>query len=304
MAAIETQKPNWTYWRKRFETRANRELPTLDTSADYSELPASLARSLAVFQLGESGGGTVIEQANESALDSVNEDYAEAVRLFVAEEHRHANLLAMCVRLLGGELIRKNWTQRLFLFSRRLIGLRLKVLVLLAAEVVGICYYSSIAAKLGPGPVRRWLSEMVEDERSHLEFHCLFLQSQVTSAWRRRLFTAVWRIVMVTAAIVVMIDHRQTIKDLGLGFRCTWQRWMAFSQMGRAARNRRACHLHKVSGGLRRELNHTDSVKPACTIDAEHAVIQQRENEGDVLARQARCNNPRRYAGHDGLCDG
>ena len=231
MAASKSNRPNWAHWRKRFESRADRELPTLDTSVDYSQLPASLARSLAVFQLGESGGGTVIEQARDSALESVDEDYAEAVRLFVAEEHRHANVLAMCVRLLGGELIRRNWTQRLFLFSRRLIGLRLKVLVLLAAEVVGICYYSSIAAKLGPGPVRRWLSEMVEDERSHLEFHCLFLQSQVTTGWRRRLFSVGWRGVMVAAAIVVMIDHRQTIRDLNLGFRCTWQRWMAFSQM-------------------------------------------------------------------------
>ena len=231
MAASKSNRPNWAHWRKRFESRADRKLPTLDTSVDYSQLPASLARSLAVFQLGESGGGTVIEQARDSALESVDEDYAEAVRLFVAEEHRHANVLAMCVRLLGGELIRRNWTQRLFLFSRRLIGLRLKVLVLLAAEVVGICYYSSIAAKLGPGPVRRWLSEMVEDERSHLEFHCLFLQSQVTTGWRRRLFSAGWRGVMVAAAIVVMIDHRQTIRDLNLGFRCTWQRWMAFSQM-------------------------------------------------------------------------
>lgn len=231
MAAGNTNKPNWAHWRRRFESRAGRELPALDTSKDYSDLPASLARSLAVFQLGESGGGTVIEQARESGLDAIDEDYVEAIRLFVAEEHRHANVLAMCVRLLGGELIRRNWTQRLFLFGRRLIGLRLKVLVLLAAEVVGICYYSSIAAKLGPGPVRRWLGEMVEDERSHLEFHCLFLQSQMTAAWRRRLFVAVWRSVMVAAAVVVMIDHRHTIRDLSLGFRCTWQRWMAFSQM-------------------------------------------------------------------------
>ena len=231
MADKAIQKPNWAHWRKRFEARADRKLPALDTSADYSGLPASVARSLAIFQLGESGGGTVIEQARDSELASVDEDYAESIRLFVAEEHRHANVLAMCVRLLGGELIRRNWTQRLFLFGRRLIGLRLKVLVLLAAEVVGICYYSSIAAKLAPGPVSRWLSELVEDERSHLEFHCLFLQSQVTSGWRRWMFVGVWRCVMFAAAVVVMIDHRRTIRDLELGFGRTWQRWMAFSQM-------------------------------------------------------------------------
>ncbi len=231
MASKSIQKPNWAHWRRRFKARSDRGLPKLDTTGDYSRLPPSLARSLAVFQLGESGGGTVIEQARTSTLASVDDDYAEAVSLFVDEEHRHANILAMCVRLLGGELIRRNWTQRLFLFGRRLIGLRLKVLVLLAAEVVGICYYSSIAAKLRPGAVRNWLYDLVQDERSHLEFHCLFLQAQVTSGLRRRLFVTVWRSVMFAAAIVVMIDHRRTIRDLDLGFKRTWQRWMAFSQM-------------------------------------------------------------------------
>ena len=50
-------------------------------------IPATLARSLAIFQLGESGGGTVVEQARRSRLPSAGEDYAEAVALFVAEEH-------------------------------------------------------------------------------------------------------------------------------------------------------------------------------------------------------------------------
>ena len=73
---------------------------------------------------------------------------------FVEEEHRHANILAMCVRLLGGTLVKKNWTAGLFVFARRLIGLRLKVLVLLAAEVVGLCYYHLLAVQLPASRLR------------------------------------------------------------------------------------------------------------------------------------------------------
>ena len=53
----------WEHWAKFFVQRSNRELPALEQDMDYSGLPASLAHSLAIFQLGESGGGTIIRQS-------------------------------------------------------------------------------------------------------------------------------------------------------------------------------------------------------------------------------------------------
>ena len=222
---------DWNRWLAFFDGRSERPMPRLDTETDYSAVPASLARSLAVFQLGESGGGTVVEQARGSRHVDEPSVYADCVARFVAEEHRHADLLAMCVRMLGGALLRRNWTARLFVFGRRLLGLRLKVLVLLAAEVVGICYYMAIAAKLPYSPLREWLSQIVDDERAHLEFHSAFLRSQLTTKWRRRLFVAVWRLVITAAGVVVMIDHRRTIRDLGLGPSLLWERWMAIADL-------------------------------------------------------------------------
>ena len=225
------QETGWRRWCEFFESRAERSLPTLDTRTDYGALPQSLAASLAIFQLGESGGGTVVAQARASRLPGVDSDYARAVELFVEEEHRHANILAMCVRMLGGELRKTNWTARLFVAGRRLMGLRLKVLVLLAAEVVGICYYMALASALPASPMKSWLLQIVDDERAHLEFHCRFLKSQVTSRWRRWVFVGAWRSVMFAAAVVVMIDHRRTIQDLGLGYRQVWDRWMAIAEL-------------------------------------------------------------------------
>ena len=170
---------SWREWMELFQSRSGRPLPVVEPPRRYATLPASLAKSLAIFQLGESGGGTIIEQARASRLPQLDPHYAEAMALFVREENRHADILAMCVEQLGGELIRKNWTATLFVSARRLIGLRLKVLVLLAAEVVGICYYHLISEKLPVSPMRDWLKELVNDEQSHLDFHCSFLHSQV-----------------------------------------------------------------------------------------------------------------------------
>jgi len=146
---MATRSTNWSHWRAFFAARRHRPgVRLLANEPQLADVPASVARSLAIFQLGESGGGTVIEQAQHSRLPAIDDDYAAAVALFVAEEHRHAELLACCVRALRGRLIERNWTARLFVFGRRLVGLRLKIMVLLAAEVVGICYYRLLAGGL------------------------------------------------------------------------------------------------------------------------------------------------------------
>ena len=224
------QAVNWKRWASFFADRKDRQLPRLEPVPEYRTIPASVARSLAIFQLGESGGGTIIEQAGQSVIPGIDEHYAEAMALFVAEEHRHAEILAICVRMLGGELIRRNWTANLFVFGRRLIGLRLKVLVLLAAEVVGLVYYNLLAIRLPAGKLRSMLAQLVNDERSHLHFHCDFLRSQTTSAWRRLLFLATWRTVSTAAAVAVLIDHRHALRDLGLDVGVVWRRWMHYSR--------------------------------------------------------------------------
>lgn len=225
------EQSTWERWAKFFLGRSDRELPALLQDREYEDLPASLAKSLAIFQLGESGGGTIIRQALQNRLNGVDEYYAAAMALFVEEEHRHANILAMCVRLLGGTLIRTNWTAQLFVFARRLIGLRLKVIVLLAAEVVGICYYHLLAMHLPDSRLRTQLLEIVEDERSHLYFHCEFLRSQAHTVWRKRLFVVIWRFVMFSAAVVVAIDHRRAVRDLDIGLRKVFERWMSYSHL-------------------------------------------------------------------------
>ena len=225
-----SNKPsNWAAWQRFFAARRNRQLPRLEAVQTAAPLPPSLAKSLAIFQLGESGGGTIVDQVWDSRLPGVDADYAAAMALFVAEEHRHANILAMCVRMLGGRLIRRNWTASLFVFARRLMGLRIKIMVLLAAEVVGICYYHLLATQLPHGRLRALLEEMVGDERSHLRFHCAFLRSQTQGVARRHLFRIAWRLTMLATAVVVAVDHRAAIRDMGIGMSAVWRRIWTYS---------------------------------------------------------------------------
>jgi len=219
-------RENWQPWETLFKARMNRSLPS--EVADYSQQPWSLplANSLAIFQLGESGGGTIVRQVQNSRIEGINSTYNRAMALFVDEEHRHAELLEHCVRSLGGQLIEHNWTAKLFVVGRRMMGLRLKVLVLLAAEVVGICYYKLLASRLPHGQLRTILEAIAQDEEAHLRFHSAFLRMCSHGVLRVLVFRAIWRLVTLGAAMVVSIDHRRALMALDIPLAVVWRRWM------------------------------------------------------------------------------
>lgn len=79
--------------------------------------------------------------------------------------------------------------------------------------------------------MRDWLQELVDDEQSHLDFHCCFLQSQADRAWKKWLFIIIWRTTMLLAAIAVLIDHRAAIRDLGIPKRKISRRWITYSRL-------------------------------------------------------------------------
>jgi hypothetical protein len=199
-------------WRAYFEANRVRPVPDLDDARRGLPLRshALLARSLAVFQLGESKGGRIATEID--AVSGLDADYRASVKLFIDEEQRHGELLALCVAGLGGELRASTWTESLFVIARRLAGVRFKLVVLLAAETVGLAFYRGLVSRLPAGSLRACLDEICTDEVAHLRFH--------GDAFRGdRAFLAAWYPVVAAAALVVLIDHRSTERALGIPLR-------------------------------------------------------------------------------------
>ena len=163
-------------WRRHFETQSTRPLPAIPTELRGLPFQRELVRSLAIFQLGETGEGRIATQIDHVQLPGVDDDYRVALKLFVKEEGRHARVLAAMVRALGGALIHETWTAAIFVRARRLAGIRLKLLVLLVAEVVSVVCYGLLAAKLPRSASRTALLQIAGDERNHLRFHADFFR--------------------------------------------------------------------------------------------------------------------------------
>lgn len=206
----------WTRWRQYFESNARRPLPAIDATGVPAGWRAPLLRSLAIFQVGEGGEGRIAQEIERARLATIDDDYRAALKLFVKEEGRHARILATMVRALGGSLRGSAWTDRLFVRGRRMLGLRLKLLVLLVAEVIGLAFYGLLAERLGTCPIGQALRQIGDDEAAHLEFHCAFFRGQATSPWRRALFSAAWWPIAAAACLLVLLDHRATLKALAI----------------------------------------------------------------------------------------
>lgn len=238
----------WNSWRQHFRKNENRPLPPITSenlNLDPNEM-RSIAYSLAVFQLGEAGEGRIAKEIDKVVLFGIDDFYREALKLFVKEEGRHARILGECVRALKGELLGSNWTERLFHLGRRLLGIRLKLMVLLAAEVVGICFYRKLADKIPDGFVKTALLEIVKDEEKHLRFHGDFFRVRIRNFFTKFIFRWLWRTVAFAACIAVILDHRKTFRVLGIS---NWKTFLKFREIASYTED---CILE----GLTLKLNH------------------------------------------------
>jgi hypothetical protein len=195
-------------WRAHFEQNRLRPLPPVDAPVMPRAQRLLLARSLARFQLGESGEGRIAHEIDR--FEGVDADYRVALKLFVAEEGRHAGILARMVHALDGTLLKRSWTERLFTRARRLFGVRFKLLVLLAAEVIGIGFYGLLSGTVPPSALAGALKQICGDEEAHLRFHCELFASQP------RGFRFLWWAIGCAAALTVLWDHRVTLRAFGI----------------------------------------------------------------------------------------
>lgn len=217
----DRQSMDWRSWQRRFADRSQRP----DPACEHEPLGLAksahkqLLRSLAIFQLGEGGEGRIAHQIDHATIVGIDNHYRQALKYFVAEEGRHARLLGRCIQAQGGRLLTENWTEKLFVFGRRLIGIRLKLMVLLVAEVVGVTAYRLIAARLPDGYLGQTLHHICDDEMVHLDFHCQFFRTQTATPMKRIGFLAVWWAIATGALIVVLLDHRKCLTALSISKR-------------------------------------------------------------------------------------
>src|SRR5262245_8763980 len=121
-ASIEAENSEW--WCEHFRRNIGRQrmIPWGEVTVLTEDHRRVLLPSLQDFQLGESSEGRHGQaRATAYATRVGDAHYAEAVRLFFAEENRHAAYLARYLGAHGIEPIGRSWTDFVFRRVRRLM---------------------------------------------------------------------------------------------------------------------------------------------------------------------------------------
>jgi hypothetical protein len=178
---------------------------------------APIARSLAVFQLGESGGGTRLKRyAKVIAPLTQFTGYQRAIDLFVAEEQSHAALLGRLIEHLKQPPLQKQWTNSIFRWARNLVNLEFNIQILLTAELVAEVYFGLLYLRCADPAVKQVSHKLLRDEMKHLEFQRQFLAERLQefSPALRHLWCLQFRLIHRFVAAVVSWDHRDCLKAI------------------------------------------------------------------------------------------
>ncbi|MFN0078664.1 MAG: hypothetical protein ACKVY0_19565 [Prosthecobacter sp.] len=211
---------NTQHWINHFEanTRLNHDLKLPAAPCELPEhVRTALARSIATFQLGESGGGTRLRRYTRSIASLENlRGYQRAVDLFVTEEQSHAALLARTVTHLRGNLLQKQWTNSIFRWMRDLVNLEFNIQVLLTAELIAEVYFGLLALRCSDPVVQTVAKKLLRDEMGHLAFQrdFLFERLKTLTPAMQRLWRWQFQAIHRATAAVVAWDHRDCLRSL------------------------------------------------------------------------------------------
>lgn len=218
-------------WLAYFRANALRPVRgTLDPVALEPALREALVHSLQRFHLGESGEGRVAREAAEVGDPVLDDALVRCVDLYVKEEGRHARILVGALKALGARPLRRALAEDLFRLGRRTLGvgrksiagLRAKMLVIAAAEVVGVVYYRLLAERVPSPAIQSMATEIAEDEAAHLDFQAAYTRAYLaaaTTAGRRWLAlgaASFFGAAVACAVLTVAVDQRTLFRELGI----------------------------------------------------------------------------------------
>jgi hypothetical protein len=204
-----------------------------------AEVVRPLVRSLEQFQLGDGGGPACLIAWDAERFRSQNAATRALVDLWFAEEREHARLLGAAVARFGGRPIHGHWSFTAFCATRRWIGVRFEVTVLLLTEIVSTVYYRLLRRHAADPALRSVCGLILRDEAGHVAFH----RDRLARAGRagRASYGPGWEVVFralgLAAASVLWASHAAGLRAVGATGREFYREvWLELSRFIRRLR--------------------------------------------------------------------
>lgn len=229
--------PSSSEWRLHFERNAQSllEIPWhLGAELTSGEL-AAIAQSLKEFQAGESSEGKHLFRDSQKYADRTgDQEYLAAIRLFIAEEQRHARDLGRFLTLNNIPLVKTTFTDRVFRKLRHMIGgLEISIRVLVTAEIIAKVYYAALREATQSVILRRLCDQILSDELRHVQFQTGQLAKLRANRSRLGMLSTMGLqgFLYLGTVLVVWLFHRKALRHGGHSFFSYWKScWREFGE--------------------------------------------------------------------------
>lgn len=193
----------------------------------------AIFRSVQGFQAGESSEGRHLYcYAAKFAEESGDYDYLNAIKLFIAEEQRHARDLGRFLQQNDIPILRTTFPDRVFRKLRQMCGsLEISIAVLITAEIIAKVYYAALRQATKSSVLNTICEQILHDESKHVEFQA----EQLGKLRSRRNLLFQWitmsmqRFLYWGTCIVVWHFHKKAFRRGGFNFHRFWRScWIEF----------------------------------------------------------------------------
>jgi hypothetical protein len=210
---------NTAKWIHHFQrNRLNRPEP--DWHAPITLTPDEIARvlpSLQQFQLGDGGGPACLIAGDAERFRGSTEEMRQLVDLWFTEEREHSRLLGGLLDRFSATSIRSHWSFSAFCLSRRVLGVRFELTVLLLTEIVSTAYYRVLRRHVPDVAVRQVCTMILRDEGGHVAFHRdrLAAGDARTGPQSSVLWPLRFRLLGYAAAMMLWVNHGECLRPFG-----------------------------------------------------------------------------------------
>lgn len=179
------------YWVNQFSnnSKINRIDWTLKPEISEPE-KQNILKSLQAWQLGETSEGTHLINASKKYAKAINdEEYLDAVKLFIKEEQKHGNNLGKYLDLIGEQRIKKDWGDSLFRKIRYFnTNMELWTIAVITVESAAQVFYQALKDATNCALLKQICTDILIDEASHITFqkerlYIIFSQKNAFSKW-------------------------------------------------------------------------------------------------------------------------
>ena len=183
---------------------------------------SNILHSMQAWQLGETSDGTHLIRAAALYSKKINDnDYINAVKLFIREEQKHGNNLGKYLDAINKPRIKQNWGDTLFRKIRYFnTNMEIWTLAVITVESAAQVFYQALKDATACKLLKQICTDILIDEAYHIEFQCERMDIIFTNKPAPLKFTSrlVYPFFFFATSLVVWMAHKKAFKAGGINY--------------------------------------------------------------------------------------